>query len=380
MMKKIVSFFSCCLVLSLLHHPQVFASHPPPCPPNPATAPVVTVLIGTETRTGNDQVILNDANGAAHTYPNGLTIAPLVGAGTGGNAVVVVDCDTAGDRLTLMNAKITVSAPVTNQVIQYWATFDKTPLPAGHNAATPQTPPPVWYKQTGGGHIASNNPSPAALDKIVAKGDILNPVPGGTWRTMGSRSKTVQAGETAPVPFFSNSLSWPWPQTPNLIGERHIRGTVTITLKNAADRVELGTGIVIHNSAAACPDCDPGGDPGGDPPPSGWCMTTNSTARALGCPSCLTEDGMVAQNKKLDLFAKTSWSNLSEDMARGQGEHLAALASLMQISPKRQDEFFTVAQDHYGSLLLHNITLSPDAMIAALQERWASQLLVSSSR
>jgi hypothetical protein len=87
---------------------------------------------------------------------------------------------------------------------------------------------------------------------------------------------------------------------------------------------------------------------------------------------------MVAKNKKLELFAKTSWPNLSEDIARGQGEYLAALAGLMHVSPQRQDEFFAIAQEHFGSHLLHNRNLSPEALVADLHKRWAHKLLVSS--
>jgi hypothetical protein len=360
MMKKIVLFFSCCLVLGLMHHPQAFSSHSP-CPPNAATAPVVTVVIGTETRTAADQVILNDANGAAHTYPNGLTIAPLVGAGTGGNAVVRVECDTAGDTLSLMNAKITVSAPVTNQVIQYWATFDKLPLPAGHNTASPQTMPDVWYKLTGAasGVIIRTGANLTVGDKIVAKGEILNPVPG-TWKTIGSLTKTVQNPPPQSVPFFPNSLSWKYP--PPLTGERHIRGTVTITLKNAADRMELGNGIVIVNSASACEDCDQGGGE----QLSTWCMTTNSTAQALGCPSCLTEEGMVAENHKLHMFAKSNWGNLSQDIARGHGEHLASFAALLRVPAERRPAFFAYAQDQYQHVIREG-GFGPNILIGALQ-------------
>ncbi len=376
MIRKITSFVACCLVLGLVLHPTAFASHSP-CPPNAATAPVVTVVIGTETRTGTDQVILNDANSAPHTYPNGLTIAPLI---PGTNALVKVECDTNGDKLSLTNAKITVSAPVTNQVIQYWATFDKLPLPAGHPTATPQTMPDVWYKLIGlnSGVFASTNATLAANDKIVAKGEILNPVPG-TWKTIGTRTKTVLGTDPNPAPFFATSLSWKYPRPPELTGERHIRGTVTITIMNTADRVELGNGIIIVNSATACGDCGPD-DESSTGQISAWCMTTNSTAQALGCPACLTEDGMVAQNKKLELFANASWSSLSADMAQGQGEHLSGLASLMQISPKRQDEFFAVAQENYSSLLHDSRDLSPESVVTALQDRWASHLLVSSIR
>lgn len=361
---------TCCTVFGVVLPFKAFAV----CPPNDPTAPVVTVVIGTWTQSAPDQVILDDGNGGPFTYPNGLTIAPLAG----GHAVVRVECDTNGDTLTFKNTKITVSTAPTTQVIQYWAKFDTPPRPNGV-PASPETGPDVWYKLmgVGTGVIASTNAKAAAGDKIVAKGEIFNPVPGGTWKTIGSVQKTVLSTDPNPIPIFPNTLSWKWsPRPPELRGERHIRGTVTITLKNPADRVELGpdSGIVLINSTSACEDCDLGGGE----QPSTWCMTTNSTAHALGCPSCLTEDGMVAENQKLHMFAKSNWDNLSQDIARGQGEHLAALASLMQISRERQNEFFAMTQEHYGSLLLHNRNLSPEAMVAALQERWASQLLVSS--
>lgn len=348
---------TCCTVFAVVLPLKAFAV----CPPNSDTRPQVTVVIGTETRSQPDEVILDDS-GNPHTYPNGLTIAPLAG----GHAVVRVECDTNGDTLTLKNAKITVTAAPTTQVIQYWATFDKIPRPGGV-PASPETGPDVYYKLMGigSGFIASTNAKPQVYDKITVKGEILNPVPGTAWKTIGTLTKTVSASDpVGPVPVFPNTVSWKWsPRPPELQGERHIRGTVTITLRNPADRVELGgNGIMIINDTSACQDCDPGGEN----QPNAWCMTTNSTAQALGCPSCLTEDGMVADNQTLHMFAKSNWDNLSQDIARGQGEHLASLAALLRVPAERRPAFFAYAQDQYQQVIRQG-KFDPDAMVGALQ-------------
>ncbi len=53
---------------------------------------------------------------------------------------------------------------------------------------------------------------------------------------------------------------------------------------------------------------------------------------------------------KASVFARADFENLSEDMARGGGEHLAALATLMGVPAEQQPQFFTLAQERYAEL------------------------------
>ena len=91
------------------------------------------------------------------------------------------------------------------------------------------------------------------------------------------------------------------------------------------------------------------------------------------CPDCITADGQVAQFAKVPLFVKSNRDNLLEDMARGYGEHLASLASLLEVPREQYPAFFVIAQEEYSSLSLHDKVPAPEMVIAGLRERWATQ-------
>lgn len=52
-------------------------------------------------------------------------------------------------------------------------------------------------------------------------------------------------------------------------------------------------------------------------------------------------------------------------MARGQGEHLTALAIILGVPTDNQQMFFTLVQERYRELIGHGET-SPSALIKAL--------------
>ena len=60
-----------------------------------------------------------------------------------------------------------------------------------------------------------------------------------------------------------------------------------------------------------------------------------------------------------------TFENLAGDMARGQGEHLTALAILLGVPTNHQQMFFTLAQERYRELIGRGKT-SPSALI----KRW----------
>ena len=57
-------------------------------------------------------------------------------------------------------------------------------------------------------------------------------------------------------------------------------------------------------------------------------------------------------------------------MARGQGEHLTALATLLGVPAEHQQMFFTLVQERYRELIGHGET-SSSALIKALDEAMA---------
>jgi len=75
-----------------------------------------------------------------------------------------------------------------------------------------------------------------------------------------------------------------------------------------------------------------------------------SFAISSGTSGC-SHDGRVWDSEKASLFIEINYASLAEDMARGGGEHLASVATLMHVPLENQQDFFTMAQERYIFLL-----------------------------
>ena len=89
--------------------------------------------------------------------------------------------------------------------------------------------------------------------------------------------------------------------------------------------------------------------------PQSFMASTNVTgsysfAISSGTSGC-SNDGRIWNIERASLFIGINYANLSEDMARGGGEHLASLATLMHVPFEYQPEFFAVAQERFTSLV-----------------------------
>jgi hypothetical protein len=99
--------------------------------------------------------------------------------------------------------------------------------------------------------------------------------------------------------------------------------------------------------------------------------TTNGTSGtqtfgiSSGTSGC-TNDGTIMAEYKLNVFAAANYENLSQEMARGGGEHLASLAELMGIPENQRSDFFGLAQVQYATLIQSGDE-TPEAMIKTLQ-------------
>src|SRR4026209_1382060 len=98
-----------------------------------------------------------------------------------------------------------------------------------------------------------------------------------------------------------------------------------------------------------------------------WSQTFGISSGTSGC----TNDGKVMAEQKTTMFAQLNFENLSQEMAQGQGEHLASLATLMGVPSAHQAEFFAMTQEKYTTLVQAG-EASPVAMIKALNEAVAS--------
>jgi hypothetical protein len=91
------------------------------------------------------------------------------------------------------------------------------------------------------------------------------------------------------------------------------------------------------------------------------------TSGTLGC----TNDGIVKNNEKVDVFASVNFENLKQNMAQGQGEYLTSFANLLGVSENLQPVFFTLTQEQYASLIKSEAT-TPSEMLVALNHELSS--------
>jgi hypothetical protein len=91
------------------------------------------------------------------------------------------------------------------------------------------------------------------------------------------------------------------------------------------------------------------------------------TTGNFGCKN----NGKLWAEQKVNMFASVNFENLSQEMAQGQGEHLASLATLMGVPADQQPAFFAMTQDRYNALVKAG-EASPVAMIKAINDAIAT--------
>jgi hypothetical protein len=101
-------------------------------------------------------------------------------------------------------------------------------------------------------------------------------------------------------------------------------------------------------------------------------QTFGITSGTSGC----TNDGKFWAEHKVNAFAALNFENLAQDMAQGQGEHIASLATLMGIPADQQPAFFAMTQEKYASFVSAGET-SPSAMVKALNEAVATHPMLA---
>ncbi len=150
--------------------------------------------------------------------------------------------------------------------------------------------------------------------------------------------------------------------------------------------VALLFGMQAGLSMAANPDTGPGcglgklawGDYKGQKEiaPQVMMATTNGTfgsgtfGISSGTSGC-TNDGKIMSEHKTTMFAQLNFENLSQEMAQGQGEHLASLATLMGVPTEQQPAFFAMTQNQYTALIREG-EASPVAMVKAINDAIAT--------
>jgi hypothetical protein len=108
--------------------------------------------------------------------------------------------------------------------------------------------------------------------------------------------------------------------------------------------------------------------------------TTNATfgSQTFGISSGTSgcaNDGVIIKNKHINM-ANSTFHSLMQEMAQGQGEHLASLAALLGVPEEDQPVFFALVQEKYKILIQSN-EATPLTMLQALQGTMAEDPVLS---
>ena len=82
-------------------------------------------------------------------------------------------------------------------------------------------------------------------------------------------------------------------------------------------------------------------------------QTTDTTSNVTGTTSghaWWNEDGLLLPEHKAIAFAKYNEANLEQDLARGQGEYVASLATLLGVPSNQRSVFQAKAQGAFDTL------------------------------
>ena len=97
------------------------------------------------------------------------------------------------------------------------------------------------------------------------------------------------------------------------------------------------------------------------------CTVTNTVKDFLSSTTpgdWYTQDGLPKAEHKVNVFVATNLENLKADLARGQGEYLMALSTLLHVPPQSASQFFALAQRHYPALAREDKAATSETLIA----------------
>ena len=99
--------------------------------------------------------------------------------------------------------------------------------------------------------------------------------------------------------------------------------------------------------------------------------TTSSTTPG----AFFTQDGLLKDDQKINAFVTFNFDNLKDEMARGQGEYLTSLGTLLGVREARQADFLALAREKYPVLVTSDRT-TPGEMVAALKSELSACCLL----
>lgn len=101
-------------------------------------------------------------------------------------------------------------------------------------------------------------------------------------------------------------------------------------------------------------------------------VTFQSISITFGLLNCSGEGTITAEasDSKVQHFASQNFDRLSVDMARGGGEHLDVLATLLDVPAEERTEFAALTQTHFEQLFPSN-DVTVGEMLSSLDELMA---------
>lgn len=81
--------------------------------------------------------------------------------------------------------------------------------------------------------------------------------------------------------------------------------------------------------------------------------TINNILSSTSGKTWFTEDGQVKPDHRVQAFMAFNFENIKQDMAKGQGEYLDSLSTLLQVPSDRRASFYAHAQSRYPFVVQH---------------------------
>lgn len=285
--------------------------------------------------------------------------------------------DAANDVLRFYNFRIYAVTPTPSSMpLGYQVTFWREHVAPITTDGPGSIQPDRWYKT-----ITSGTMKKVVNNWIkMSPGYVTHPV-GSAEKTFGI-AKTYTVTATCPatpcVVNLSTSGKWVDTTVPStwLTGNRVLRVKFSFKFQNGnANPTDTNSDWILLNTGAKIFD-DINSDPG---------LQDECSLQYTQCPSCW--DTILSSSRwtkmslskaensetaKLDMFTKVNWASLQQDMARGGGEYLTSLATLLEVPIERQTGFFTLAQDQYRAQAEEGMVKRVE-MLSRLQEAIASR-------
>ncbi|MEO5956466.1 MAG: DUF3015 family protein [Nitrospiraceae bacterium] len=315
----------------------------------------VVVDIGGTTATDPSNIAGDyGANCPSPSTKKAITITPKA---AGSNARVEAPSDSTMDHLKMSNVKITANCAVSNFRIAFG--FNHAVQPAV------VSPTEIRFKYYSSGYLQRSGTTPPPGGSVSTKASYANSPPSPPATTYKSSGAVGSEQTRATYVFSTSGLT---SNLTNLTDPRGLQAEFTFTLPAENDNLQMVQYYVQDYPAA-------GGGEGGNSAGASFfsatllhiLMTTASTSQASGCEVCELADGSTPDAEKVKLFVKYNMDNLLQDIANGKGEHLASLATMVQISESQQTTFFSRAQDHYAAWG-HREVVTPEQLLVTLEE------------